>query len=95
MTGAKTWIELAQYQRPGVKIILGPAEGREEQINPLPYLDLKKLPQFKWREVSLTMRDELKEQERLKVIKVLGQELDNLKGKLEYVKDLLNKLSED
>lgn len=61
MTGAKTWIELAQYQRPGVKIILGPAEGREEQITPLSYLDLKKLPQFKWGEASPTMRSERKD----------------------------------
>ncbi len=36
--------ELARYARPGVKIVMGATEAREEQIRPLDVSQLSKLP---------------------------------------------------
>lgn len=35
---------LAQYQRPGVQIVMGPTEAREEPVRPLTDMDYSKLP---------------------------------------------------
>lgn len=36
--------ELAQYQRPGVKLVVGPTEAREEVVKPLWYWHVWQLP---------------------------------------------------